>query len=242
MSAITALEATIRSDIGKGASRRLRKTGLVPGIIYGAKTAPLSINLLHNKVMKALENESFYSRVLTLKIDGKDQQVVLKDLQRHPFKKQILHMDFLRVKSDEEISRTIQLHFINEENAPGIKIGGGTVMHYEKEVEISCLPANLPDFIEVDVGNVELDQVIHFGDLKLPTGVKLASDKDSGLPVVTIHIPKVIEEVEETAAPVAIETEITTEKKIDESAEVSDKDKDKEKEKEKEKDKNKDKK
>ena len=239
MSTITALEASMRADIGKGASRRLRKTGLIPGIIYGAKQAPISINLQHHKIIKALEDEAFYSRILTLKLDGKDQQVVLKDLQRHPFKKQILHMDFLRVKSDEAIIRTIQLHFINETIAPGIKIGGGTVLHYEKEVEISCLPANLPDFIEVDVGNVELDQVIHFGDLKLPKGVKLASEKDAGLPVVTIHIPKVVEEETETAAPVAIETEITTEKKEDETADAasSDKDKDKDKGKEKGKDK-----
>ena len=105
MSTITALEASMRADIGKGASRRLRKTGLIPGIIYGAKQAPISINLQHHKIIKALEDEAFYSRILTLKLDGKDQQVVLKDLQRHPFKKQILHMDFLRVKSDEAIIR-----------------------------------------------------------------------------------------------------------------------------------------
>lgn len=216
MSGIFELEAKVRSDIGKGASRRLRrKADLIPAIIYGANQEPSLISLAHNKVIRALENESFYSHILTLKIDDKTEQVILKDLQRHPYKRKILHMDFLRIKADEELIMHIPLHFINEDICVGVKTEGGVISHLLNEVSISCLPADLPEFIEVDMAECNLNDTIHLSNLKLPKGVKLTAkikeDDEADLPIARVMQPRVAEEIEATA-PEASETEVTTAK------------------------------
>lgn len=224
MSDIFELTATTRSDIGKGASRRLRrKEDLIPAVIYGAKKDPVMISLAHNKIMHALENEAFYSHILTVNLAGKKEQVILKALQRHPFKKRILHMDFLRIKAGETIIMNIPLHFINEGICVGVKIDGGTISHNLNEVNISCLPADLPEFIDVDMAECKLNDTIHLSGLKLPHGVTLTADLEeegADLLVARVIIPRVAEEIE-TTAPETSETEVTTEVKPEEGAEKS---------------------
>jgi len=219
MSDIFELSAEARSDIGKGASRRLRrKANLIPAIIYGAGIDPVMISLAHNKIIHALENEAFYSHVLIIDLGGKKEQVILKALQRHPFKQQILHMDFLRIKADEEIIMNIPLHFTNEDICVGVKIEGGAISHNLNEVNISCLPANLPEFLDVDMAECKLNDTIHLSSLQLPQGVTLTAnleEEGSDLPIARVIIPRVAEEIEETA-PEESETEVTTEVKPEE--------------------------
>lgn len=189
------LNAETRSDTGKGASRRLRRLQeRLPGIVYGGNAEPLMISIELRELKKALESEAFYSHVLTLKIDGKEQQAVLRDLQRHPSKGTPTHADFLRVDKTHAITMSVPLHFINEEISVGVKKQGGEIQHNLSEVEVSCLPQNLPEFIEVDMAEVELNQVVHMSDLKLPKGVEipvLAQGADHDQPVAAIHQPKV---------------------------------------------------
>ncbi len=197
------LEAQTRQEKGKGASRRLRRAEQVPAILYGAGKEAAPLLLDHNKVLVALQNEGFYTRILTLKIGGEAEKVILKDLQRHPYKPRIMHMDFLRVRADEKLKMHVPLHFTGADKSPGIK-DGGLLSHLLSDVEISCLPANLPEFIEVDVSNLGMDQLLHLSELRLPEGVELVSlSHDRDLPVANIHMPRV--EVEETpvAAPIA---------------------------------------
>jgi large subunit ribosomal protein L25 len=165
------LSAESRATVGKGASRRLRRTEQVPAILYGGKEKPMMLTLAHRKVMKALENEAFYSHILTLEVDGKKQQAVLKDLQRHPYKPVIMHMDFLRVSATDKINMHVPLHFINE---PSIEEGTMLSKHMV-EVEIRCLPGNLPEFLEVDLTNVSLEHAVHLTEIKLPAGVELVA-------------------------------------------------------------------
>lgn len=193
------LSAESRATVGKGASRRLRRTDQVPAILYGGKEKPMMLTLAHRKVMKALENEAFYSHILTLEIDGKKQKAVLKDLQRHPYKPVVMHMDFLRVSATEKINMHVPLHFINE---PTIEEGTMLSKHMV-EVEIRCLPGNLPEFIEVDLTNVSLDHAVHLTEIKLPAGVELVAlshghvhDHDSA--VASIHKLRVSAEDTET--------------------------------------------
>ena len=199
------LIAEIREDQGKGASRRLRHQGKVPAIIYGAGRPPRSLSFDHNKVLKQLENESFYSSVLNIKVGSKKQAVILKDMQRHPAKPRIMHMDFQRIVEDEEIKMNVPLHFIGEDIAPGVKDGGGKVSHIMTDVEIVCLPRYLPEYIDVDVSALELDDMLTLSDIKLPEGVEmpaLAQGPEADRPVVSIHVIKevVIEEEEELEA------------------------------------------
>ena len=201
------LVAEIREDQGKGASRRLRHQGQVPAIIYGGGRAPRSLSFDHNKVLKQLENESFYSSVLNIKVGSKSQAVILKDMQRHPAKPRIMHMDFQRIVEDEEIKMNVPLHFIGEDVAPGVKTGGGSVSHLMTDVEIVCLPRYLPEYIDVDVSALELDDMLTLSDIKLPEGVEmpaLAQGPEADRPVVSIHVIKevVIEEEEELEAAV----------------------------------------
>ncbi|MBA2709506.1 MAG: 50S ribosomal protein L25/general stress protein Ctc [Tatlockia sp.] len=206
------LEAESRSDIGKGASRRLRRLeNKIPAVIYGGDTKPQSVHLLQNKVFKALENESIYSSVFDISVDGKAQQVILKSLQRHPYKPVILHMDLQRVSASDVLVKQIPLHFINEENSKGVK-AGGIVTHTMNQVEVRCQAKNLPEFIEVDMTDVSMNDVVHLSDLKLAKGVELTIDVVDGshdLPVVSIHAPRAamveetLEAEEETAAPEA---------------------------------------
>jgi len=193
------LEANVRQDMGKGASRRLRRDNKVPGIIYGGNAAPLALTLDHDKVVHSLEHEAFYSHILTIKIDGKPEKAVLKDLQRHPYKPSILHLDLQRVSEGEKLRMHVPLHFIGEDVAPGVKQGGGVVSHLINDVEVSCLPKNLPEFIEVDISGLELNETVHLSDLKLAQGVELVElhhGPEHDLPVVSIHLPRGAKEAE----------------------------------------------
>lgn len=201
------LNAKNRDVSGKGASRRLRRLeDLVPAIVYGGKKKPVQITLSHNELRKHLENEAFYSHIIELDVDGKTESVILKDLQRHPAKALVMHADFLRVSKTKKFKTTVPLHFINEDICEAVKTHGGVVSHAMTDLEISCLPANLPEFIEVDFTDVELGAVLHISDLKLPKGVEsvaLAHGADHDLPVASVNKPKgdaIAEESEEAAA------------------------------------------
>ena len=204
------LIADIREDQGKGASRRLRHQGLVPAIIYGAGRPPRALTFDHNRVIQQLENESFYSSVLNIKVGEKSQAAILKDVQRHPSKAQIMHMDFQRIVADQEIKMLVPIHFLGEDVAPGVKMGGGKVMHLINELEVVCLPKHLPEYLEIDVAELELDEMLKMSDIKLPEGVEipaLAQGEEADRPVVSIHVIKEVvieeeEEVEPGAVPV----------------------------------------
>ncbi|WP_456379666.1 50S ribosomal protein L25/general stress protein Ctc [Thiolapillus sp.] len=174
MSDIFTIQAVARNDGGKGASRRLRRTGLVPGIIYGGGKDPEMIATAHNKLLQHLEHEAFYSSIVEVEVGGKKQRVVLKDLQRHPAKPFILHLDLQRVAATDRIKMNVPLHFIGEDTAPGIK-GGGTISHALVDLEIICEAQNLPEFIEVDVSGMEVGDMIHLTDIKLPEGVEIVA-------------------------------------------------------------------
>jgi len=206
MSTDFVINAEKREDQGKGASRRLRRDGLVPGIVYGGGKEPVAINVRQNELAKSLEQEAFYSQILTLNLGKETEQVVLRDLQRHPAKPMILHLDLQRINANETLHAHIPLHFINEEACVGVKQGGGSISHVIIEVEVSCLPKDLPEFIEVDVLDLNLGDTVHMSDLKLPEGVELvelAHDHDNA--VVTVHKLRAASEVEEAAAPAAEE-------------------------------------
>jgi large subunit ribosomal protein L25 len=200
------LEAQSRTDMGKGASRRLRRLeNKVPAVIYGGDKKPMSIHFQHNKVVKALETESIYSSVFDITIDGKVEHVILKALQRHPYKPVVMHMDLQRVSKTDVLIKLVPIHFINEDKAPGVK-AGGIISHTMTQVEVRCQAKDLPEFIAVDMSAVELDDIIHLSHLTLPKGVQLTVDVTDGshdAPVVSIHLPKVSvveeEEVEEEA-------------------------------------------
>ena len=188
-----ALDAQIREDAGKGASRRLRRQALVPAIVYGGKKEPQNITLENRELIKHLEHEAFYSHIITLNVAGKTEDVILKDLQRHPAKAEVLHADFLRVSKDQKLTTKAPLHFINEDICKGVKLQGGVIAHSMTELEISCLPADLPEYIEVDLAEVELGQIVHISDLQLPSGVEsvaLAHGADHDLPVAAVNKPK----------------------------------------------------
>ena len=206
MSAIL-LEAESRTLMGKGASRRLRRLeNKVPAVIYGGDKEPKSIHFLHHKVVKALEEESIYSSIFDISVDGKVEHVILKALQRHPYKPVVLHMDLQRVSKKDILVKLVPLHFINEELSPGVK-AGGMVNHSMTQVEVRCQAQHLPSFIEVDMSTVGMDDVVHLSNLKLPKGVKLAVDPSDHIhdaPVVSIHAHKVASE-ETPAAPEAPE-------------------------------------
>ena len=198
------IEAFPRGDQGRGASRRLRREEKkIPAIIYGGKKEATSISIWHNELKKALENEAFFSHILTIELEGKKESVILKDLQRHPYKALLTHADFLRVDKDHVIHVNVPLHFINEDTAAAVKLEGGVVTHQINEVEVVCLPQNLPEYIEVDMADVEMDQVVHLSDIKLPKDVTIAAlahGEDHDLPVAAIHKPRAakVEEDEET--------------------------------------------
>ena len=191
MSISFTVKATRRDDLGKGASRRLRHEGLVPAVVYGGHAEPVSLTIVHKDLWHSLENEAFYSHVLDLEIDGKTEQVVLRDLQRHPYKSVVLHADFQRVSANEMMHASVPLHFINEASSVGVK-KGGVVSHLAAEDEVVCLPAQLPEFIEVDLAKLDVDQTLHLSNLQAPNGVKFRELDAHGndLAVVTIHMPK----------------------------------------------------
>jgi len=191
MAAVFDLVAEERTDSGKGASRRLRRAGKVPAIVYGAGRAPRAVTFDRDPLMHKMENESFFSSVLNISVNGKARQCILKDVQMHPAKRLVLHLDLQRVVADEKIRMTVPIHFLNEEMAPGLKLGG-TVAHTVTEVEVSCFPANLPEYLELDIGELELDQSLLLSQISLPEGVEIPDlDNDNDRSVVSIHIVKV---------------------------------------------------
>jgi large subunit ribosomal protein L25 len=200
------LVAEFRDDQGKGASRRLRRSGKVPAILYGGKQDARPMVLDHARLILMLENERIYSTILSLKVGEEKQAAVLKDLQRHPYKNQVLHIDFQRVLEDEKIRMRIPLHFINESTSLGVKGQGGVVSHLRNDVEVLCLPKDLPEFIEVDLQELGLGQLIHLSELKLSPGVELPElIHGNDAAVVSIHMQRA-----EEVAPV-VEAAVTAE-------------------------------
>jgi large subunit ribosomal protein L25 len=208
MSDSITLTATVRTDVGKGASRRLRRLeDKVPAIIYGGEIEPQKLTLSGNEIFKASQVEAFYSQVLDVAVDGKVQPAVIRDLQRNPASGRIQHIDFQRISADKEINVNVPLHFINEAACVGVKMSGGTLTHNLTEVEITCLPANLPEFIEVDMLEVEAGSSVHLSDLKLPEGVTIVAltfGEDRDIPVASVTARRgASEDGDDTAAPAA---------------------------------------
>lgn len=207
------LEAELRGDVGKGASRRLRHANLVPAVIYGGGEDPVSLTLNHDKVSVALAHEAFYSHILSLKLGKKTEKVILKAIQRHPSRARVQHIDFLRIRADQKLKMNVPIHFIGEEDAPGAK-AGGVFQHLMNDVEVSCLPKDLPEFIEVDVSNMEIDSSIHLSELKLPKNVELTAlahgTEGHDQAVISIHMPRINEEAIEVSAEEETSTEAET--------------------------------
>ena len=196
------LIAETREGQGKGASRRLRREGKVPAIIYGAGRPPRQLAFDHNKVIKQLENESFYSSILNIKVGEKSQAAIVKDIQRHPAKAIIMHLDFQRIVDDEKIKMNVPIHLVGAEEAVGVKEGGGSVSHLKTDVEVSCLPKDLPEYFEVDISALGLDEMLHLSDITVPEGVELpelALGPEHDQAIVSIHVIKVAVVKEETA-------------------------------------------
>jgi large subunit ribosomal protein L25 len=209
--------AFLRTQQGTGASRRLRGSGRVPGVIYGASEPASAIELDHNALLRHLKMEAFHASILDMSVEGAKQRVLLRDFQMHPFKPMVLHVDFQRVDPKKKIHMRVPLHFMNQETAEGVKSQGGVVTHTMNDIEIQCLPDHLPEYIEIDLQDLKLNDVLHVNDLKMPEGVepvpKLKTDNPS---VVSIHVPKVVVvEEEAVAAPV---TEITGQTPADAAA------------------------
>ena len=196
------LVAEFRETQGKGASRRLRHEGKVPAILYGGHTDARALTLSHQKLLIMLDNERFYSTILSLKVGDQTQAAILKDVQRHPFKNAIVHIDFQRVQEDEKIRISIPLHFTGAAISPGVKSQGGIVSHMRNETEVTCLPKDLPEFIEVDISGLSINESIHLSQLKVPEGVTLVDLAKDDVAVVAIHSPRA-EEPEPTAAAAA---------------------------------------
>ncbi len=199
------LKAEPRNELGKSASRRLRRSGRIPGTVYGANKEPQSISLLHDEVLHQLDHEAFYSSVLTINVSAESERVVVKDLQRHPYKLEILHIDFLRIDEKQKITMRVPIHFLNEQQCVGVKSGGGVVSRIMTELEISCLPADLPEYIDVDLANVNVGEAVHLSDIVLPEGVEIYALQHGGdsssSAVASVNVPKIssddIEEQEE---------------------------------------------
>lgn len=199
------IEAELRTDLGKGASRRLRHEEKFPAVVYGTGKDPVSLTLDHKKFLHNLENEAFYSHILSLSVDGKEEQVILKDLQRHPARIEIMHADFLRVSATEKLHLRVPLHFINADECPGAK-EGGLVTHSITEIEVACLPKDLPEFLEVDLSSLELDHSVHMSDITVPAGVELVElshGAEHDQPVASVHVPRGASEAEEDEAAAA---------------------------------------
>jgi large subunit ribosomal protein L25 len=197
------LNAAIRHDMGKGASRRLRREKRLPGVIYGGGKEAISIVLDHDTVLHSLDNEAFYSHILNISVDGTVEKAVLKDLQRHPHKPILLHLDLQRVSETEKLRMHVPLHFVGEDKAPGVKQSGGVISHLMNDIEISCLPKDLPEYLEIDVSNLQLNEALHLSDIVIPEGVEiveLGHGADHDQPVVSIHMPRAAIEAEEVVS------------------------------------------
>jgi large subunit ribosomal protein L25 len=204
-----------RSAQGTGASRRMRRSGKVPGIIYGGEVAPMAIELDHNALYQHLRLEAFHASILSMAVSGKKEQVLLRDVQMHPFRAEILHVDFQRVAQDKEIHMKVPLHFVNGEVAPGVKLSGGIVSHVMNDLDVVCLPQNLPAFIEVDLAHLAAGGSVHLSELKLPAGVEAVGMQGGEDPVVAACVlPRAAaeEETAEAAAPTATEVPLVAKK------------------------------
>ena len=200
------IAAQSRTDEGKGASRRLRRASFVPAVVYGGEQPPQSIQIEHNTILLAAKHEWFFSSILDLNVDGKVQKVLVRDWQKHPFKQQMLHMDFLRVNENEAIRVNVPLHFLNQESSPAGKTSGVVISHNLTEVEISCLPGNLPEHIDLDLADLKPGDIIHLSQLKLPAGVEIPAlhlGADHDITVVTANAVKEEAEPAAEAAPAA---------------------------------------
>jgi large subunit ribosomal protein L25 len=197
------LIATLREDMGKGASRRLRHANKLPAVVYGEGKDPVSITLEQKEVQYNLPDEDFYSQVLSLVIDGTAEDVLLRDIQHHPYKQEVMHMDFIRIDPKHVVHVHTPLHFIGEEASPGFKVENGVISHVIMEVELECLPKNIPHFIEVDLSGMHVGDIIHLSDLKLPEGVAvlaLKQGEEHDTAVASMHARKVAIEGEEGEA------------------------------------------
>ena len=194
MSTNFVINARSREDTGKGASRRLRRqSGEVPAIIYGGKKHAEKISILHKDITKALENEAVYSSIISLSIDGKAEDTIIKDIQRHPAKQVILHLDFLRVSKTTKLQTRVPLNFLNEDICVGVKMGGGLIAHTMTDIEVSCLPKDLPESIDVDMEQIDIGQIVHLSDIKMPSGVEsvsLSQGAEYDLTVATVNKQK----------------------------------------------------
>jgi len=194
------IEASVRDDLGKGASRRLRREGNIPAIVYGGNKEPVSLTINHNELLKHLDHEAFFSHILELNVDGETDEVVLRDLHRHPYKNTVvLHADFQRITRGQKMRMNVPLHFENREESKGAK-AGGVVSVIHNEVEIECLPRQLPEYLTVDLADLDVNESIHLSEIKLPEGIsipELALGEEHDVAIVAIHPPKVEQEPEE---------------------------------------------
>ncbi len=202
MSASYELNVTIREPGGTGASRRLRRSGQVPGVMYGAGKDNAHIVFDHEDVMHKLEIEAFHSAIIDVKVDGKSQQAIVRDVQMHPYRRQVMHIDFQRIRATEKFEISVPIHYMGEEEAPGVRIDGGIFSRLMNDVQISCLPADLPEYLEVDVSALDMSASVHLSDIKIPDGVTITSLAHEGedLAIATIMPPKIEEEEEEVEA------------------------------------------
>ena len=198
------ISARKREAQGTGASRRLRRLGKVPGILYGGDKDPVNIELDHQDLFLNLRNERFHASILTLELAGAKEQVLLRSLNMHPFKPQVQHIDFQRISKDKKIHMKVPLHFVNAEQAPGVKEQGGVVNHVLNELDIVCFPDDLPEYIEVDLGNLAVGHSLHVREFSLPKGVELALHKNENPVVATVIVPALITEEEEAAAAAVV--------------------------------------
>jgi large subunit ribosomal protein L25 len=204
--------ATSRNTQGTGASRRLRHTGKVPGVLYGGKSDARAIEVDHNDLYHALRKEKFHASILDMELDGKSERVLLRAFQMHPYRPQVLHIDFQRVAEDQKIHMRVPLHFFGQENSPAVKVAGGLISHVLSEVDVACLPKDLPEFIEVDLSQMEAHHTVRVRDLKLPAGVTPVLKGKENPVVAAVSTKGEAEEVEETAAPVSAEVPTTAQK------------------------------
>jgi large subunit ribosomal protein L25 len=182
------LEAQARTGLGTRESRRMRREGLLPAVMYGVGTQPASLTLKHSEVVRKLENEAFYSHVLTVKVDGQAHKAVLRDLQRHPYKPEVLHMDLQRIDPSKPVRMQVPVHFRGEETCPGVKVGGGKVSRLVSLVEVTCLAQELPEYLEADLSHLDIGQTAYVSDLEVPEGVKVTAlaSGGRGLPIATV--------------------------------------------------------
>jgi large subunit ribosomal protein L25 len=188
-----------RHTEGRGASRRMRRTGKAPGIVYGGSTPPQPIELDHNALIHALRTEAFHASILTMKVDGSSTQVLLRDVQMHPFRNEVLHVDFQRIDPSRKIHMKVPLHFANEELSPAVTTQGAIVSHVMTEIDIACLPKDLPEYIEVDLSELDTTHSLHVSGVKLPPGVAIVSRRAGDPVIATAVVPKAVVETEEAA-------------------------------------------